>query len=1405
MPTIHKSHQIQANTPTELSDSEEVFYCKHTGAIFRTYEEYIDNHFLLLSQIWSCKYTGQQGLTYFQAKESEQHAYKLVRELPKVLVVAMLAVVNASLRLSIKQVVVEISELFRSRFLLGETVNVFERGKNCSGRITQVHHPRIPEGDILGYINSNYSNISRTQETEVGVDGGGGGGGEQNGQMECPNQKVSALDNPELFPDPNEYEYDVELEEANSTAAGRQLTRCQASRVSRIKGVYSRVRIKYLLRSCLQRGIPEDGNLSEQPLILKEQTRGKYSLPASYPRSAFYTPDSTWKLPVSSNTHLLQVDSQYRIKVQHGVEMDRLRKQEQRKRDKAERKEIVRVEKEDVKNALHELKEQRRMERESKRVEMREVRAREKETLRNIKLEEQKQREEMANPVEDATFVNSQLIPQPDTFQTQLPVDTFSRAVSILEFFRSLGKHLEYGEGMSWHCLSFSQLEEMLASHAHEGQLLKLLSFLLRSLFFLQEQQEYEQYPKLEHLYENSCLLDVSKSEADTGGYPDAVSYRCLIWSAVHLGCQLSELRIDACTISEVLRLYFLSSGANPHSVDRKMHRIMRRGNYTDRDNPCVQLKREHCDILSQLETVCVFDLSAHAKGVILDTLCSQLLTCVFMRGAIEESVSEAKELRKVIRSLSSRKRRKRMDRTSIPKQDSLATEPSNTTMEPTTMETTTMETTTMGTTTMETTTTMESTTTTETRDMASSLRELMSANACLRAMLLGRDRFYTRYWFFQSLPGIFVEPMAREETPLPEEATHLMLHSQNDTLEPMHSEADTPPTHVSVRVPMETADAVGSSTYQHEQQQIEVVTLYLKEDSLDGNNTAEVTEQALPDLIASELITQSGQSTHPSSTMQCSHTRDEWACYATMPAIDALCESLNRRGIRESQLLESIHKYRQIIDASIENTSSSVCAASELPLKQDTSGAGAHRVANTELASEYLELALRGQILDLEEKVFVSGFGALAEVNRSDWREDFMKGGCPLTSPHKPAVASRVSAAAEPCLPDGTFGVPPYVRLGATREEAEQQQQQQLGDTRPVFGVVSEMCECLLSLQEGIHAKYLQQPLGTSVLTQQLQQQQPQGRKKQSAGAKRSCLPAWRCSLAKCTSLSQIALHLSVLECSISWNKSLMNARCRICRRGRDEDCLLLCDKCDRGYHTFCLTPPLKSIPKTDWFCPDCQPAAPVRPKSRKDRGAYTEKASPPGSDRSDDASTNSDSSDSEESDSSEDGKSSATDSSNATPKPAERISQSKKRMLTAPRPFLGKRRLTTPPVSRKQPRANKKLKIEVATTIILCEEILEKVQSHRLADPFRDPVSEREVPDYSRVIHHPMCLLVIAEKIAHSVYQSAGEFNQDMELIFSNCETYNEPNSPISRAAKNLRSFYRKLISLYPDVFCT
>ncbi|KAL6508289.1 Histone-lysine N-methyltransferase atxr6 [Orobanche hederae] len=45
----------------------------------------------------------------------------------------------------------------------------------------------------------------------------------------------------------------------------------------------------------------------------------------------------------------------------------------------------------------------------------------------------------------------------------------------------------------------------------------------------------------------------------------------------------------------------------------------------------------------------------------------------------------------------------------------------------------------------------------------------------------------------------------------------------------------------------------------------------------------------------------------------------------------------------------------------------------------------------------------------------------------------------------------------------------------------------------------------------------------------------------------------------------------------------------CVKCGSGQHPTELLLCDKCDHGFHLFCLRPVLVAVPKGRWFCPSC------------------------------------------------------------------------------------------------------------------------------------------------------------------------------------------------------------------------
>ncbi|CAN6439031.1 unnamed protein product [Victoria cruziana] len=55
-------------------------------------------------------------------------------------------------------------------------------------------------------------------------------------------------------------------------------------------------------------------------------------------------------------------------------------------------------------------------------------------------------------------------------------------------------------------------------------------------------------------------------------------------------------------------------------------------------------------------------------------------------------------------------------------------------------------------------------------------------------------------------------------------------------------------------------------------------------------------------------------------------------------------------------------------------------------------------------------------------------------------------------------------------------------------------------------------------------------------------------------------------------------------------------DVHCEECRSGEGGGEMLLCDKCDRGFHIFCLRPIIVRVPTGPWFCPSCSNRKPSR-----------------------------------------------------------------------------------------------------------------------------------------------------------------------------------------------------------------
>ncbi|CAD8053136.1 unnamed protein product [Paramecium sonneborni] len=70
-------------------------------------------------------------------------------------------------------------------------------------------------------------------------------------------------------------------------------------------------------------------------------------------------------------------------------------------------------------------------------------------------------------------------------------------------------------------------------------------------------------------------------------------------------------------------------------------------------------------------------------------------------------------------------------------------------------------------------------------------------------------------------------------------------------------------------------------------------------------------------------------------------------------------------------------------------------------------------------------------------------------------------------------------------------------------------------------------------------------------------------------------------------------------------WEEHLENMVCKICqlKTPQDDEQLLLCDKCNCGFHLLCLVPPLESVPKDAWYCQECQDEKRILEEQEKER----------------------------------------------------------------------------------------------------------------------------------------------------------------------------------------------------------
>ncbi|XP_071352469.1 tyrosine-protein kinase BAZ1B isoform X2 [Trachinotus anak] len=623
----------------------------------------------------------------------------------------------------------------------------------------------------------------------------------------------------------------------------------------------------------------------------------------------------------------------------------------------------------------------------------------------------------------------------------------------------------------------------------------------------------------------------------------------------------------------------------------------------------------------------------------------------------------------------------------------------------------------------------------------------ITKARLVMRRTPLGTDRNHNRYWLFSDVvPGLYIEKGWVHEsidysfTPPPEEKP-----AEPEVEEEEDSESAA------------TRDSQGAE----------------KDDgSIDGAISEGAQQGAAADVCIETTVPKQGQNLW----FMCDNPAD----------LEELVESLHPQGVRESELKAKIQSRYQDILHSIHLTRKS-------------------------------KLSLRT----------CDGYTELLKYLRSDIQE----------------VASRLHKGG----------------LGYLDDNIDIEDQLKETETLKDFG------ECIITIQACVIKKFLQGFMAPKQKKKRRHGGEESSKAEEVDEEKRlaeearvaTAVEKWKTAIREAQTFSRMHVLLGMLDACVKWDMSAENARCKVCRRkvlrqspsvlqlmesrprqGRissssssssrvkaaqtssvrqvyiqsrqllrttgDDEKLILCDECNKAFHLFCLRPALYRIPAGEWLCPACQPTVARRGSRSRNYNQDTDEEE--NEDESEEEDSEEDEEDEEENDYKAMGHSLRPRKKNKQSSSRQKSSKSKSKKQSSSSSQSSKQRAgpTSPADIDELVRQSSQSGVRrQALELERCEEILKKLMKFRYSWPFREPVSPEEAEDYLDIISQPMDFQTMLGKFSQGSYRHAQDFLEDMKLVFSNAEEYNQQGSTVlSCMVKTEQTFTELLQKLLPGL---
>lgn len=615
------------------------------------------------------------------------------------------------------------------------------------------------------------------------------------------------------------------------------------------------------------------------------------------------------------------------------------------------------------------------------------------EAERKKKLEEDKERQRLAlirvqaavrnfNQIRDDLELRDQrMLPVAKPVKTLIPSKYFGDALMVLEFLYSYSNRLEdkdkFPKGYS-----LALIERSLTCREFAGPLSDILQILLGTIFMLQIEEENEitvEYLSKSYFDESKEVFDQHIRDATLAAH----------YAKTYLAMDFRDLPMDATTISELLRIHLLMSGAK---VDENCARwrMQQRYGYRSEDDPGLMLRTKYPHILRALEMHTVYQLPVRDILIILNCLVSQILTYPTIRDTTEERMESSYKAKLAVKAANATERKRELalvnDRKALAEEVKKNVEEFEGSAEDKLKHQEKLL-----------------------KDMEVKLKHLEYVSDRAKTAykefisekqqdifsfqsLLGNDRAFRYYWLFESLPGIFIE-----HRPFGGLCIESPVQNINELAQCAQQER-----YSCIKQMLANENITNGNDKENKvQNKIEKKKVNGATTTAAVTNDECISIQDDKDNIKKPIVTQrdllmcTGSSdtcpVHPISDKN----RMVWTFLHTPEDLNALIHALNVRGIREKSLKEQLETEKELILSHIKD-----CPVDELQVEENTKPAKINSImerkeyANANMKfpigtdiNHIAELTLLDNILELERQITRGHLGSLQIRDRDAWR----------------------------------------------------------------------------------------------------------------------------------------------------------------------------------------------------------------------------------------------------------------------------------------------------------------------------------------------------------------------------------------------------------------------------------